>query len=258
MPWVARKIEEVLSRVRYGEALGAHPLKPSHGVDLPPFYVLNAAMAARVRTWRGVYVLTTAVLGLVIVVQQRIIFHKLFQKMNEEIVIVPGSPEFFRVRPGQIPDQSVFMFAEYIASNLGTFSYRNIKYHFGKVTEHMSPVARGRFEALFEQRQKDWVNRKVDQSFAYEPVRRFDLSNDEHGPKYVAAVEGTRVQYVEGRAFSETHDVLLLEFRSRGNLTPDHPFIFEIENLEWMTPEQFRALKVSKNLSSGVTEGAVP
>lgn len=214
--------------------------------QLPPFYQLQAAMAHRVKTWRGLFWATVVVFGAVMVQQQRMIFHKLFQKTQEEIVIVPGSPEFFRVRPGQIPDQSVFLFAEYIAENLGNFSYRNVRYHLAKVTEHMAPAAKGRFEALFEKRMRDWQERKLDQTFAYEPVKRFDLVHDQSGAKYITAVTGTRTQYVEGKAFGESRDVLLVEFRPRGNLTPDKPFIFEVVSLEWLTPEQFEAIQSAR------------
>ena len=226
--------------------------------ELPPFHALAAALTMRLNTWRTMFLITTAILAVVIVFQQRIIFHKLFQKMNETVVIVPGSPEFFRVRPGQIPDESVFLFAEFIAANVGTFSYRNVTYHFGKIMQHMHPIARGRFELSFEQRLKDWLSRKVDQTFAYEPVRRYDLVHDGHGAKYLASVEGTLVQYVEGHAFSETRSVLLLEFRASGNLTPEKPFIFEIENLEWLTPEQYEARKRAKPPEDTTQAGESP
>lgn len=238
----------ILDRMR-GERLLRKPAQGADfGATLPPFHALQAALTVRMRTWRTLFFVTAGVLLTVIVGQQRIIFHKLFQKMNEEVIVVPGSPEFFRVRPGQIPAESVFIFAEFVANNIGTFSYRNVKYHFGKVAEHMHPLAKGRFEADTDSRLKDWTERKVDQTFAYEPVRKFDLVSDARGPKYVAAVEGTRVQYVEGHAFSETRDVLLLEFRPQGNLTPEKPYLFEIENLEWLTPAQFEAIKESRGL----------
>lgn len=242
------QIERLLSRLGIGKRLRLPVEEKDFSTTLPPFHTLQAALAMRLRTWRTLFFVTTAVLVSVVIGQQRVIFHKLFQKMNEEVIIVPGSPEFFRVRPGQIPNESVFIFAEFVANNIGTFSYRNAKYHFGKVAEHMHPIAKGRFESDTEARMKDWSERKVDQTFAYEPVRTFDLVSDERGPKYVAAVEGTRVQYVEGHAFSETRDVLLLEFRAKGNLTPEKPFLFEIESLEWLTPSQFEAVKNSRGL----------
>jgi hypothetical protein len=217
--------------------------KPLAQGDLPPFYALEAALHSRVRTWKGLFIAVSAVLLAVVIGQQRIIFHKLFQKMNEQVIIVPGSPEFYRVRPGQIPDESVFLFAEYVAANLGNFSHRNVTYHFGKIAEHMHPIARGRFETSFAERLKDWTERKVDQSFAYEPVKRFDLTTDQHGPKYVTAVTGTRTQYVEGHEFQETREVLLIEFRPRGGLSTEKPFIFEIESVNWVTPEQYDVLR---------------
>lgn len=214
-----------------------------HHVDLPPFYTLEAALHTRVRTWKGLFFATSMVLLAVVAGQQKIIFHKLFQKMNEQVIVVPGSPEFFRVRPGQIPDESVFLFAEYIAANLGNFSHRNVTYHFGKIAEHMHPIAKGRFETTFAEHIKDWSERKVDQSFAYDPVKRFDRITDEHGSKYVTAVTGTRTQYVEGHEFNQTREVLLVEFRPRGGLSTEKPFIFEIETVQWMTLEQYEALR---------------
>lgn len=215
---------------------------------LPPFYTMEAALLTRIHTWRAVFFGVTGALLLVIFAQQRIIFHKLFQKMGESVVIVPGAPEFFRVRPGQIPDESVFLFAEYVAANLGNFSHRNVAYHFGKVTRFMHPTIRNPFEQTYEARLKDWSERKVDQSFAYDPVKHYELIKDQKGSLYLTGVEGTRVQYVEGHVFSETRDVLVVEFRPMGDLTPEKPFLFEIEKLEWMSPEQFSALKAVRGL----------
>ena len=224
-----------------------HNMSPQ---GLAPFTAVQAALLARLRTWKALFFASSGVLLLVVFAQQRIIFHKLFQKMNEEIVIVPGSPEFFRVRPGQIPSESVFQFAEFMAAQVGTFSYRNAQYQFGKAANYMHPAARGRFESGLADRLKDWADRRVDQAFAYEPVRSFDLVNDARGAKYIAAVEGLRTQYVEGHAFSETRNVLLLEFRAQGNLTAEKPYLFELENLEWLTPEQFDVVKTARGLGN--------
>jgi hypothetical protein len=231
-----------------GKIMSKKPKAISDRDQLPPFYTMEAALLTRIHTWRAVFFAVTGVLLVVIAFQQRVIFHKLFQKMGESVVIVPGAPEFFRVRPGQIPDESVFLFAEYVAANLGNFSHRNVAYHFGKVTRFMHPTIRNTFEQSYESRVKDWSERKVDQTFAYEPVRQYDLIKDQKGGLYVTAVQGMRVQYVEGQAFSETRDLLVVEFRPLGDLTPEKPFLFEIEKLEWMNPEQFSAYKAARGL----------
>lgn len=242
------KISDALLALKKNKILNKKTKMLSFNENLPPFHSVETALLMRCRTWKIMFIVTTLVLIAIIFFQQKVIFHKLFQKMNEEIVIVPGSPEFFRVRPSQIPQESVFQFAEYIAGNLGNFSYRNVKYHFGKISEFMSPFVKGRFESDTEKRFADWTERKVDQSFSYDPVKSFDLINDDHGPKYVVSVSGTRIQYVEGHTFSETRDVLLVEFRPQGNLTPEKPFIFQIENIEWLTPAQFEAIKSARGL----------
>jgi hypothetical protein len=218
------------------------------GETLYPFESMEEALLTRIRTWKGAFFAVSGVLLVVIGFQQRSLSHKLFDKLNESVVIVPGAPEFFRVRPGQIPDDSVFLFAEYVASNLGNFSYRNVAYHFQKITRYMHPEIKSVFERSYEEKLKDWSERKVDQTYAYEPVKGFDLLTDAKGPLYVASVEGTRTQYVEGQAFSETRDFLVVEFRPLGNLTPEKPFLFEIEKINWMSHEQWNAYKTAKGL----------
>lgn len=245
---IKKIFDNVLKRINLHKLFNKKIEMEDFSKELPPFYSLQAALLIRLRTWKSMFFISFVIFSIVTVVQQRIIFHKLFQKMNEEVIIVPGSPEFFRVHPGQIPKESVFIFSEFVANNLGNFSYRNVKYHFGKISEFMHPRLRGRFESDYANRLTDWNERKVDQIFSYEPVRTFDLVNDPHGSKYIAAVSGTRTQYVEGHSFSETHDVLLIEFRPQGNLTPEKPFLFEIENIEWLTPSQFDAIKNARGL----------
>ena len=47
-----------------------------------------------------------------------------------------------------------------------------------------------------------------------------------------------------------SRNVLLLEFRAQGNLTAEKPYLFELENLEWLTPEQFDAVKTARGLGN--------
>lgn len=236
-------LKRLSERMRLASFLRETPEIPSFRGDLPPFYSALAAVNIRRRSWKMLFFASAGVLMTVVAFQQKVIGNKLFDKANEPFVIVPGAPEFTRIRPGQVPDESVFIFAEYVAANLGNFSWRNVRYHLGKVSAFMTPAMRGQFERDFEARAKEWVERRVDQNFAYEPVKQFQLQNDVRGQKYVVTVEGTRSQYVEGHVFLETKEFLNLVFRARGNLTPDRPFIFEIEDIRWLSPAQMDALR---------------
>lgn len=253
---IKTKIETQIHKIKTNHILNQEIKEDDFTKNLPPFYQVQAALLTRVRTWKTIFFITTGILVFIILSQQRVIFHKLFQKMNETILIVPGSPEFFRVHPGQIPDESVFNFAEFVAGNIGNFSYRNVKYHYGKISEYMTPNLKGRFVSDYEKRLSDWQERRVDQNFSYEPTKTFDLVNEDRGAKYIVAVQGSRTQYVEGHAFSETRDVLLLEFRTQAKITPEKPFIFEIESLEWLTPTQFEAIKNARGLGKVKKEGS--
>jgi hypothetical protein len=119
---IIERLKRVLSRKSdHIFCLAQAPLKDDMGA-LPPFSSLTAALTVRVRTWRAVCLVVSVVLLAVIAGQQVLLQHKLFAKTNEQYIIVPGAPEFFRVRPGLVPDESVFVFAEYVAAHLGHFS----------------------------------------------------------------------------------------------------------------------------------------
>jgi len=245
-----QRLNALAARMGLASFTRSRPSGASTFSDLPPFHTALAALNMRRRSWKILFFASTALCAGVIAFQQRIIMHKLFEKGNESVVIVPGAPEFSRVRPGQIPDESVYIFGEFVAANLGNFTWRNVRYHFGKVAQYMTPAMRGRFERDLEARSTDWIERRVDQTFAYEPVRAFALTNDATGPIYRLTIEGTRSQYVEGRSFSEGREFLKLAFRVRGNLTADKPFVFELDSVEWLTTAQYAADKQSENTVS--------
>lgn len=233
-------MKRFLSRVRKPQVEDDGPMLLA---SPPAFVALTAALTYRLRVLTVCAAVGGAVLVLVIIVQQRIILDKLFEEGREKVVIVPGAPEFIRVRPDQVPDEAVHLFAEYVAGQMGSFSHRDVRYQFGKLEKYMSREMAGRFNRDFEDQVKIWEARQLEQSFALEPVRTFYLRNDGSGPAYHAFVKGTTTRYLSGKSFSQTAQVLYLSFRTRAAFTTERPFIFELENLRWMDTPAAEALE---------------
>lgn len=190
----------------------------------------------RVSTWMmsGLTVLFIAIVSM-----QEWRVAKLTKALAErDYLIVPGAPEFMRIRPGFIADESVYLFAEYAANLLSTFSYNTVSAQYRTLSEFMMPELKTRFLLAMEKPLKMYRDLRVDQVFDMLPVKKFELKNDERGPKYIVRTQGQVRKYVEGN-LRETvpNESVIFIFRPR-KVKPSTPWFFEIESFERMTPEE--------------------
>lgn len=164
---------------------------------------------------------------------------KLTQALSDrDYLIVPGAPEFMRIRPGFIADESVYLFAEYAANLLSTFSYNTVEGQYRTLSEFMTPELKTKFLMSTEKALKMYRDLRVDQVFDLEPVKKYELKKDERGPKYIVRARGQTRKYVEGN-LRETvpSESVIFTFRPR-KVKPNTPWFFEIENFERLTPEE--------------------
>jgi hypothetical protein len=230
-------------------------------IVLPPFESQLAVISAQRNKWKALFVCAASVGVLASSGLAYFLNHQLFTKMKSDFLIVPGAAEFMRIRPNLIPDAVVFSFAEYVATYAGTFTYRNAKSHFASVAERMAPELKGRFLRDTDSRLGEWQRRRVDQVFAFEPINRFDVLNDQFGPKYSVVVKGSRTQYADGTLLAESEENLLLVLRPHLQLSPGSradESLFVIERLEWITRAQAETLlatRVRDDVSAKKTTG---
>ena len=222
----------------------------SSGIQfLPPFESQIAVLSAHRNKWKFLAQMATGMCALSIIGSTVLLKDKLFEKMNSEFLIVPGAAEYARVRPNLIPDSVVFDFMDFVASYAGTFTYRNARSHFEYIGERMTPELKGRFLRDTSARLQEWEKRRVDQVFAFDPARKFDLVNDKFGPKYVGVISGVRTQYADGVLLQTTEENIYLELRPRisvsaGNRTQESLLL--IERLEWVSRSQAESLLATR------------
>lgn len=247
-------VGSVLQRLMARRASFAKPIDATvetHAstIVLPPFESQLALISAQRNKWKALFVCAASVGLIASSGLAYFLNHQLFTKMNSDFLIVPGAAEFMKVRPNLIPDAVVFAFAEYVATYAGTFTYRNAKSHFASVAERMAPELKGRFLRDTDSRLGEWQRRRVDQVFAFEPINRFDVLNDQFGPKYSVVVKGTRTQYADGTLLAESEENLLLVLRPHLHLSPGSradESLFVIERIEWITRAQAETLLATR------------
>lgn len=189
-------------------------------------------------------------LCLAIVVLQEVRSQRLTTALSEkDYLIVPGAPEFMRIRPGLIAPESVYLFSEYAASQLSTFSYNTVEGQFKSIADLMTPELKTRFLLSVERPIKMYKDLRVDQVFDIEPVKTFELKNDARGPKYVVRVRGQTRKYVEG-ALRESvpTEVVSFVFRPR-KIKTNQPWFFEIESFSRLTPDEEEKMKALDSLN---------
>lgn len=213
---------------------------------LPSFVSAVAVMNHKVKVAKWFCIGCSVLLAVSFYFQNRSI-SKLIQRLSEQdIVVVPGAPEFMRVRPGFIPDETVYMFSEYVASRMATFSYRSAEYQFKEVAEFMTPELKQRTLSELEKKYQMYRDLRVDEVFDIEPVRSFDLKNDARGAKYTVRVKGTARKYVEGNLRESTPgETIVIEFRTVA-LKTKQPWVFQIENITRLSPSEAEARPAQK------------
>jgi|GEM_PF-1945581 len=216
---------------------------------LPPLESRVAILVAQRNKWK---LLCIVALGLFVSTNGGLVYllnHQLFTRMGKEFLIVPGAFEFTSVRPNMIPDETVYSFAETVATYAGTFSHRNARSHFSTIAERMVPELKGQFLRDTDSRVPEWERRRVDQVFSFEPVRRLEVLNDKFGSKYALMVRGMRTQYADGTLLHESEENLYLVLRPRLEIKPGtraDESLFQIERLEWVTRAQAETLLATR------------
>jgi hypothetical protein len=227
-------------RKKQGEEVAAEEGRPLHKgpelvEELPPFLAQVAVYRDRLRIAKG-FCIGVTVVALVLIGLQEARFHgALARYTNREILIVPGAVDFMRVRPNLLPDTSVYYFAEYIAEQVGTFTFQNVEAKTAHLGEFFSPAFRAKFETELRKNLRTWQELRVTEVFTPAPVTRFVLRKDAGGElHYVVDVRGQLDRYTNDTKLASTQEVMTLKFRTT-RIEADKPWFFEVEEISRMS-----------------------
>lgn len=213
---------------------------------IPPFMVSNAVLQDRLRVAKifsfGVVVVCVGIVGL----QEWRFKGALEHALNKEFLIVPGVVDFMRVRPGIIPENVVFYFAEFMADQVGTFTYANIGERYKRASEFMSPALRESFLMEYHKKEKDYKELAVTEIFSPQPVSKFEQLKDDAGnPYYLVHIRGTLDRYSNDQKIASEEEIFTLRFRTT-RIVADKPWFFELTSLERQSSEEFARSESAK------------
>ncbi len=213
---------------------------------IPPFMASNAVLQDRLRVAKlfsvGVAVVCVGVVGL----QEWRFKGALEHALNKEFLIVPGVVDFMRVRPGVIPENVVFFFSEFMADQVGTFTYANVGERYKRAAEFMSPALRESFLMELRKKEKDYRELAVTEIFSPVPVSKFEQLKDEAGsPYYLVHLRGTLERYSNDQKIASEEEIFTLKFRTT-RIVADKPWFFELTSLERQSSEEFARSESAK------------
>lgn len=238
---IKEKIEALLHRLKRKKDLNEQNNETKRE-SLPPFLASQVILNDRIRVFKSL----CGVFALGFVVSTGLL---LTERERKEIIVVPGAPDVMRRRAGTIPDELVFAFAENVARQLGTFSYRSVARQYRDVSELMAPEFKHRFLYSAEKQFPIFQELRVDEIFDFDPVTKFEIKNDTKGPKYHVEVRGQTKKYIEGNLRDTVSEVFVFELVTTP-MRNDRPYLLEIANFRRSTPEEESSLKKAATFDS--------
>lgn len=199
-------------------------------IKLPPFIASQVVYNDRIRVLKSLVLITTLAASLFLGIF-------LLDRNKKETLIIPGAPDFMRVRAGSVPDEVVYAFAEYVAMNLGTFSFRTIERQYKDISEFMAPEFKYRFISQTESQIPILRDLRVDEIFDLTPVTNYQIKRDLKGAKYVVSVSGTTKKFIDGNLRETLAEAFLIEFRTTA-ISKNKPWMFQVESFRRTTPEE--------------------
>lgn len=199
-------------------------------ITLPPFVASQVIYNDRIRVLKFI-----ALFNLIIAMAFCGLF--LIDRNKKETLIIPGAPDFMRVRAGSIPDEVVYAFADYVARNLGTFSFRTVERQYKDISEFMAPEFKYRFITQTEAQLPALRELRVDEIFDADPVKNYQIKSDLKGAKYVVAVSGITKKFIDGNLRDTVSEAFLIEFRTTA-ISKNKPWMFQVESFRRTTPEE--------------------
>jgi hypothetical protein len=207
--------------------------------NLPPFLAAKAVYNDRLRISKVFCVGVVLLCGSIVTLQELRFRGALESALTKEFLIVPGVVDFMRVRPGIVPENVVFYFAEFIAEQIGTFSFQTVEDKYARVSEFMTPQLRETFLAEMRKNMKLYKEVSVTEIFNPRPATKFKQMKDEGGnPYYLINIEGTLERFSNDQRIEARNEVISLSFRTT-RILPDKPWFFELTSIKRQEPEEF-------------------
>ncbi len=172
-------------------------------------------------------------------------------------------PDVIKIRANTIPDESVFTFAQEIATQLGNTNWEDVDQRYSDLKKYMHPALKEKFNRDMRDHIKLWQSRHIDQKFTFRKPEKFDRKSERVGGTtgsptvagdlakaegeemvvFTVEIWGTVRKYVEGRPTDPYGEKMTLKFTTN-SISQDRWWLFELVDIKRESAQEIQDQKL--------------
>lgn len=179
----------------------------------PPFASVTSIYNSKIRIYRNTIIILIAATVVVFSIEEYRLHKALKSILNKEWLVIPGATNFMKVRPGEISDDVLFSFSDWIVRQLETFDYMNVDEQYHELEKYMSPEMRVKFSLEKKQKIEKYKKLGVVQFISFsKPSQIYQKNNDSGDSYYEATYRGSIQRYSNDEKLKPISEVITVKF----------------------------------------------
>lgn len=248
---IYEKMKKILYRKNLNENDSLNIKENKTKTSLPPHLSLSTFYNMKLKN-KNIQMITVFIICLFIVVVQEFRFNGQLMKVandmkNREFLLIPGVPDYIKVRPGEMPTANVLGFSDWFISQYMNFYYGDIDQKYNQLEDYMDPEFREQFKLFTKKSVKEVKDLSVTQVYEFSPATEAKRTTNKNGSVYfTVAYVGKTVRYTNDEQLPPTEpQVVVLKFKT-SRIDTTKMWLFKVINLSVMKKSEYDSInKVS-------------
>ncbi len=198
----------------------------------PPFSSVITIYNSRIRIYKLFLSFLLITLITVLIVEEYRVRKMINVTLNKDIVVLPV-PNFMKVRPGEISDDVLFSFSDWVVKQLESFDYADVDSQYHELEKYMSPEMRAKF--IFENKAKIEKYKKLSvvQYITFNKPDKIYQKIDKNKESYFEVTyNGTIQRFTDDQKLNPIGEVFTLKFSTSSLENTNRKWIFEIQDIQ--------------------------
>ena len=244
---IFNKITSVLNRKRDKFQDQSEMNESLKKMSLPPHVSLASFYNLKLKSKNIQMIFVCSICIFIVVMQEIRSNNRLFQVANEmknrEFLLVPGVPDYIKVRPGEMPTANVLGFSEWFVSQYMDFYYGDIEQKYHQLEDYMSPQYREQFKIFTKKQIKEVQDLSVSQTYQFDPAKEAKRNTEANGSTYYTVTYiGKTVRYTNDEMLPPSEpQVVVLKFRT-SKIDTTKIWLFEVVNMSVMKKSEYDSI----------------
>ncbi len=198
----------------------------------PPFSSVITIYNFRIRIYKIFLCILLFTLITVFIVEEYRVRKMINVTLNKDIIVLPV-PNFMKVRAGEISDDVLFSFSDWVVKQLESFDYVDVDSQYHELEKYMNPEMRAKF--IFEKKSKIDKYKKlaVVQYITFNKPQKIYQKIDKNGESYFEVTyNGTIQRFTDDQKLKPIEEIFTLKFTTSSLENTNRKWIFDIKDIQ--------------------------